>query len=66
MSREMAIRLIQRLVRAEVTIMKQFNSPSGRITKKAEAEERNSAASIFLGLTGDDPTIMEMNEMVQS
>ena len=64
MIRTQAIALIQRLVRAEVEVMKRCNSASGRITKKVLAEERAAAANIFRELTGDDPGTEEVADMV--
>lgn len=60
-----AMDLIHALVEAEVQIMKQMNGGTGRVTKKADREERLAVSKLFHALTGADPTPEQMKEMVE-
>lgn len=60
-----AMELIHALIEAEVTVMKQVNGGNGRVTKKADREERAAVSNLFLALTGERPTDEQMTEMVE-
>lgn len=60
-----AMDLIHALVEAEVQVMKQLNGGTGRVTKKADREEREAISNLFHALTGAYPTQEQMTEMVE-
>lgn len=60
-----AMELIHALIEAEVQVMKQMNGGSGRVTKKADREERQAVSELFHALTGAKPTPEQLKEMVE-
>lgn len=59
MTKETAVALIRRLVEAEVHVVKCCNGQRG--IKSAEREEAKAVFELFVALTGNKPTVQELD-----